>query len=90
MKKIKKIIEGSIFFLSTLVVTTQVKAIEVLYGIPNTNIQELYGPQPMAQKASLFQKFLPILLIIFIPIILIIGVVVFIKKRKSRNKDKKW
>lgn len=68
--------------LSTRVFALGVEIMPDLYGPPIA-----YGPPPMEQ--SFFQKFLPIILIIFIPIISIIGIVVFVKKRKSKKNGEK-
>ena len=86
MGRLKKVITSSLLFLSTLLLTTQARAIQILYGPP---MQDLYGPPPITSRESFFQKFLPIMLIIFVPVILIIGIVVFIKKHKSKKNDKK-
>lgn len=83
MKKLKKIIASSILFLNTLLITTQVKAGQILYGPP----RQQSTAQTTVQKAGFFEKFLPIILIIFIPVILIIGIIVFLKKRKAKKKD---
>ena len=86
--KIRKIfinIGLALFTFGTKVMALNPKT-DILYGIPEPG--PLYGVEPVKPEQTFFEKALPILKTVFLPLIFVIGLIVYWKKSKAEKKDK--
>lgn len=86
MKKFKerilKILSGIGIAIFTFI--TDVNALTPLYGIPEPKLYGVVKPE----EPSFWEKILPIIKIVFIPLILIIGLIIYWRKSKATKKNK--
>lgn len=83
MKSLKKVLGAIPVFITSL--STKVMGLNVLEIDPNQ--QDLYGV-PMVSRTTLILKIVRRIGIILIPIVIIIGVIVYVKKRKKAKEQK--
>ena len=81
LNKIVKIFSGiglALFALGNKVMALDITT-DLLYGPPNPDLYGVVKPE----KTSFWEKILPIIKIVFIPLILIIGLIIYWRKSKS-------